>query len=103
MSSPFSTFTEKKIEKSSRKKLSKKNRKNNIQEFFKWSAISFVATFGYIIIAANFKGLSYLDDKFWVSTDEHYKENISIEKEITTESDDIDDVKYKKKNITIIS
>jgi len=97
MSSPFSTFTEKKIEKSSRKKLSKKNRKNNIQEFFKWSAISFVATFGYIIIAANFKGLSYLDDKYWVSTDEDYKENISIEKEIITTQEDVDNVKYKKK------
>ena len=97
MSSPFSTFTEKKIEKSSRKKLSKENRKNNIQEFFKWSAISFVATFGYIIIGANFKGLSYLDDKDWVSTDEDYKENVSIEKEIKTESNDIVDEKYKKK------
>ena len=94
MSSPFSTFTEKKIEKSSRKKLSKENRKNNIQEFFKWSAISFVATFGYIIIGANFKGLSYLDDKDWVSTDEDYKENVSIEKEI---SYDNNNEKYKKK------
>lgn len=93
MSSPFSTFTEKKIEKSSRKKLSKKNRKNNIQEFFKWSAISFVATFGYIIIAANFKGLSHLDDKFWVSTDEDYKDNISIGKEISTTEEGVDDVK----------
>lgn len=101
MSSPFSTFTEKKIEKSSRKKLSKENRKNNIQEFFKWSAISFVATFGYIIIGANFKGLSYLDDKDWVSTDEDYKENVSIEKEI---SYDNNNEKYKKKkNITLIS
>jgi len=72
MSSPFSTFTEKEIEKSSRKKLSKKNRKNNIQEFFKWSTITFVATLGYIMIGANFKGLSYLDDKDWVSTDEDF-------------------------------
>ena len=94
MSSPFSTFTEKKIEKSSRKKLSKENRKNNIQEFFKWSAISFVATFGYIIIGANFKGLSYLDDKDWVSTDEDYKENVSIEKEIIYDNNN---EKYKKK------
>ena len=69
MSSPFSTFTDKGKEKTSRNKLKGKEMKKNVQGFAMWSGISLAIILGYIGFGANLKALSFIEPSNWLASD----------------------------------
>jgi hypothetical protein len=72
MSSPFSTFTDKGKEKTSRNKLKGKEMKKNVQGFAMWSGISLAIILGYIGFGANLKALSFIEPSNWLASDKDF-------------------------------